>query len=174
MRSEVIDDARALHGRLVLVDLRGRELAFRPMRATEAQDVAAKLDRAPEVALSTALAAVRECWIADPDEPGAFEEAADNFPLAFSAEAGVCAQLLKLASEELAAEVKEAISRWRQSDRQLGIIAEDLLAFQEHKGGQATAKALAGALHWAELVDTTKGLYKLHLSFMRSLSKRRG
>jgi len=175
-----LDDARAEHGRLIRVDLRGREYVFRPMALDEAQRVAERLDAAPEVALSTAIAAVRECYLATQVDDGyrsdtaLFEEAAENFPLAFSAERGVCARLLRLASEQLADQVKEAISRWRGSERQLGSIAEDLLAFKEHQGGQASAKALAGALHVAEGLDTLKGLYKLHLSFMRALGKRRG
>lgn len=165
-----IAEARAEYGRLIQVDLRGREYIFRPMSADEAQAVATRLDRVPEVALSTAIAAVRACCLSPLDE---FDEAADNFPLAFSAERGVCSQLLQMASEEIALHVKQAISRWRASDRQLSTIADDLLAFQTYKGGAAGPKQLAGALHWAELIDTTKGLYKLHLSFMRALAKRK-
>lgn len=164
------EDARAEHGQLIRVDLRGREFVFRPMGLDEAQAVAIKLDRSPQAALDTAINAVRACVLSDLEE---FDEASENFPLAFSAERGVCAQLLKVASDELALQVKQAISRWRHSERQLGVMAEDLLAFQAYKGGIAGEKELAGALHWAELIDTTKGLYKLHLSFMRSLAKRR-
>jgi hypothetical protein len=169
VRAEVINLARSEHGKLIRVDVYGREYIFRPMGLDEAQAVATKLDRAPEVALSTALDAVRACCVTDIAE---FDEAADNFPLAFSAERGVCSRLLALASSELADQVKEAIGRWRHSGRQLGSVAEDLLAFQAYKGGIAEPKALAGALHWAEHFDTSKAQYQLHLSFMRAMGKR--
>lgn len=136
----------------------------------EAQEVATRLDRAPELALNTAVAAVRACCVTELD---AFDEAAKNFPLMFSAERGVCSTLLSLASSELAAQVKEGIARWRHSERQLGAVAEDLLAFSAYKGGIASAHELAGALHWADHFDTTKAQYKLLLSFMRSMGKRR-
>ncbi len=171
MEAEALDEARVAHGRLIQVDLRGRVLFFRPMGLDEAQATATRLDRAPSAALTTALAAVRKCCVSDLQE---FDEAAENFPLAFSAESGVCATLLAMASDELSANVKEAIARWRTSERQLGVIAEDLLAFKAYTGGVADAKTLAGALHVADLIDTTKGLYKLHLAFMNAMGKRRG
>jgi hypothetical protein len=168
---ERVDAARAEHGRLVTAEVRGRAYVFRPMTVAEALDVAQRLERAPAVALPTAIDAARACCLNDPAE---FDEAADNFPLAFSAESGVCEQLLKLASEDAAAAVKGALSRWRNAERQLGVVAEDLLAFKAYTGGVAGEKEIAGALHIAEHLDTMKGLYKLHLSFMRALAKRRG
>jgi hypothetical protein len=141
------------------------------MGIDEAQGVADRLDRAPDAALTTAVSAVRLCCVSPLDE---FDEAAVNFPLAFSAEKGVCFSLLELASTDLAASVKAGISRWRHSERQLGIVAEDLLAFKAYTGGNATASQLAGALHWAEHIDTQKALYKMIRSFLEAMGRRRG
>jgi hypothetical protein len=165
-----LDDARAQHGKLIRVDLYGREYVFRPMSVTEAQGVADRLDNCPSAALSTAISAVRACCLG---EVALFDEAAENFPLAFSAEGGVCSTLLAMASDELAAQVKAAISRWRHSERQLGVVAEDLLAFKAYTGGTAGTQELAGALHWAEHLDYTKATYKLILGYMKAMAKRR-
>lgn len=176
-----LDSLRLEHGKLVRVDLGGRSFAFRPLHTEEAEAIAERLERAPELALDTAFEACRECCVgvfegdrALDDPRAALDEAADLYPLIFSAETGVCDKLLTLASEALAKRIKDAISRWRKSDRNLGMVAESLLAFQAYRGGQASAEAMAGALHMAEHLDFAKGLYRLHLSFMRALGKRRG
>lgn len=178
-----LDSLRLEHGKLVRVDIGGRSFAFRPMTSDEAEAVADRLERAPELALDTAFEACSDCCVgvfegeparALEDPQKALDEAADLYPLIFSAETGVCDRLLTLASDALAKRIKDAISRWRKSDRNLGMVAESLLAFQAYRGGQPSSEALAGALHMAEHLDFTKGLYRLHLSFMRALGKRRG
>jgi hypothetical protein len=119
--------------------------------------------------LDLEVEACRACCVAGLE---AFDEAVDRYPLAFSAESGLCQTLLKLASDKIAADIKAGIKRWRASERQLGTVAESLLAFQAYKGGNPDPKELAGALHLAELLDYVKGTYRLHLSFMRAMSKR--
>lgn len=162
---------RAQHGKLVRVTLGEAELVFRPMSIDEAAACARRIDATPDLALTIAHEACLACLLSDVK---AFHKATDEYPLAFSPDTGVCERLLELASAEMAASSKAAIRRWRNAGNQLGSVAESLLAFKAYTGGAPDAKALAGALHIAEHIDTMKGLYKLHLSFMRSLSKRRG
>jgi len=165
-----LDELRAQHGQVIRAEVGGRELVFVPMSIAVATEVAARLNRAPEVALATAIDACRACYRGDAT---AFDETADFYPLAFSAEQGVCEQLLDLASNEIAESVKQGIRAWRGAGRQLGAVAESLLAFKAYSGGPASAKALAGALHVAEHLDTLKGLYRLHVSFMKALGRGR-
>lgn len=163
------DELRAKHGQIIRAEIGGAELVFFPMSVAYATELSERLNRAPEIALEMALAACREhCGIGVEQ----FDEVAEWAPLAFSAETGVCGQLLELASIALAESVKTAIRKWRSSGRQLGAVAEALLAFKAHTGGPASADALAGALHIAEHFDTQKALYRLHLSFMRGLSRK--
>lgn len=164
------DGLKLDHGPLVRVELGGRELAFRQLTPDEAEALADRFDRAPELALTCALEACQTCCVAGCEH---FEEVADAYPLAFSVESGVCETLLKLASDKLAASIKKAIRDWRGADRQLGQVAQALLAFKAYQGGVASPEALAGALHIAEHFDTTKGLYRLHLSFMRAMGKKK-
>lgn len=175
------EELKLAHGPVVRVELGGVELAFRQMPADEAEAVATRFDLAPQLSLNIAHDACRACCVAgwkpgcDPEKPPTwqelFDEVADLYPLAFSAESGICETLLKMASDAIAAEIKAAIRSWRNADRNLGKMASSLLAFQAYKGGQPSAEELAGALHLAELIDHVKGTYKLHLSFMRAMGK---
>jgi hypothetical protein len=165
------DGLKLAHGQLVHLELDEHKLAFRQLTPDEAEALYDKLERAPELALQIALDACALCCVAGAEH---LEEVTDSYPLAFSSESGVCEMLLKLANDALAASIKKAIRNWRAADRQLGQVAQNLLAFKAYTGGVASPEALAGALHWAEHLDTTKGLYKLHLSFMRALAKRKG
>jgi hypothetical protein len=159
------------HDTVIRVTLGDRELGFRPLRPDEAERLVARFERCPARAIDIAFEACRDCCVAGAES---LDELADQYPLAFSAETGICERLLQLASDHVASEIKQAIRSWRGAERQLGKMAQSLLAFKAYQGGPPSAEVLAGALHLAELIDTVKGTYKLHVSFMRALGKRKG
>ena len=78
--------ARVEFGQLIVVDLDGQELVFRPLKPTEAHKVVTRTESAPEDALDLALATCRGCCLSD---LAVFDRLADIYPLAFSGEDGV-------------------------------------------------------------------------------------
>lgn len=162
--------ARADHGQLVVVDLDGQELVFRPLKPTEAHKVVTRSEAAPEEALDLALATCRACCLSD---LGVFDRLADIYPLAFSGEEGVIGELVILAQGAAKLRVKEGVSKWKGADRNPGRMAENLLAFKAYTGGDYSADEFAGALTVAEHMQVTKGTFNLFLSLMKALAKRR-
>jgi hypothetical protein len=152
------------------LEVGGVSLLFRPMGPDEAAAVAQAIGDAPEFALETAIKACEVCCTQGAE---CFAAVADEYPLVFAIDGGLCETLLTAASEAIAANTRLALKQWREGGRNLGAIATSLLAFKAYKGGAASAEALAGALHWAEHFDYQKSLFKLHLSFMKSMAKRR-
>jgi hypothetical protein len=164
-----LDELRAKHGTLLTVTIDGRSASFRRMSVDEARDLSARLALAPDLGFELAVQACRTCLVT---EPADFVALLDLAPLAFDFDEGLCGRMLKLASEEAHATAKAAIKSWRAGERNLAQTATNLLAFKAYVGGSPSASAYAGALAVAESFDTMKGLFKLHLAFMKSLSKR--
>jgi len=65
------------------------------------------------------------------------------------------------------------ISRWKRGETDLGKMADSLLAFRAFSGGEPSEAAFAGALHIAEWLDSTRGLFRLFSAFMKALARRR-
>jgi RecA/RadA recombinase len=86
---------------------------------------------------------------------------------------GALGELLRQAGLDSRARVKAAAGLWKASDRNLGRIAENLLAFKAYTGGDFTAEQFAGAMTIAEWMSSTKGIFNLFLSLLKALSKRR-
>ena len=162
--------ARVEFGQLIVVDLDGQELVFRPLKPTEAHKVVTRTESAPEDALDLALATCRGCCLSD---LAVFDRLADIYPLAFSGEDGVIGELVQLAQGAAKLRVKEGVSKWKGADRNPGRMAENLLAFKAYTGGDYSAEEFAGALTVAEHMQVTKGTFNLFLSLMKALSKRR-
>lgn len=162
--------ARLEYGKIVAVQLDGREVLFRPLTPLEARRVSVRMLASPEDALDTALAACESALLSDVDD---FRALADQFPLAFSGDDGALGELLRQAGADSRARVKTAAGLWKASDRNLGRIAENLLAFKAYNGGDFTAEQFAGAMTVAEWMSSTKGIFNLFLSLLKALSKRR-
>lgn len=165
-----LDALRAQHGKLMTVQVDGLLAAFRPMTVDEARDLSARLALVPDLSFDLAVDACRACLVSDANDFDALLELA---PLAFDFDDGLCGRMLKRASEEAHATAKSAVRNWRNAERNLAQVADNLLAFKAYVGGAPSPKALAGALSVAEGLDTMKGLFKLHLAFMKSLGRRK-
>jgi hypothetical protein len=157
-------------GQIVVVELDGVELVFRPLKPSEAHRVAALATADPENALDASLAACRGACVSDLAE---FDRLADIYPLAFSGDEGVIGELIRLAQGAATLRVKDAVGMWKRADRNPGRMAENLLAFKSYTGGDYSAEAFAGALTLAEHMQVTKGTFNLFLSLMKALAKRR-
>lgn len=162
--------ARLEYGKIVSVRLDGREVLFRPLTPLEARRVSIRMLAAPEDALDTALAACESALLSD---PGEYRALVDEYPLAFSGDDGALGELLRTAQLDARVRVKTAAGLWKASDRNLGRIAENLLAFKAYTGGDFTAEQFAGAMTVAEWMSSTKGIFNLFLSLLKALSKRR-
>lgn len=162
--------ARLEYGRLVVVELDGCELVFRPLAPSEAHRIVALAESAPEVALDASIAACRGACLSGPDD---FDRLANIYPLAFSGEDGVIGELIRLAQGAATLRVKEGVGRWRRADRNPGRMAENLLAFKAYQGGDYGAAEFAGALTVAEWMQATKGIFNMFMALLKALSRRR-
>jgi hypothetical protein len=163
--------ARLEYGKVVAVEIDGHELLFRPLTPSEATKVSARMLAAPGEAIDAGLETVRAALIGD---PSLFLQLVDRYPLAFTSDDGVLGELIRLAAVESRARVRSGAGMWRASDRNLGRMAENLLAFKGYTGGDYTAAEFAGAMTVAEWMSATKGIFSLFLSLLKALSKRRG
>ena len=162
--------ARLEHGQLVVVELDGRELVFRPLAPAEAHRVAALATARPEDALELCLTTCRGACLSD---PALFDRLADIYPLAFSGDEGVIGELIRLAQGAATLRVKEGVRSWKGADRNPGRMAENLLAFKAYNGGDYTAAAFAGALTVAEWMQVTKGVFNMFAALLKALSRKR-
>lgn len=162
--------ARLEHGRLVVVELDGCELVFRPLAPSEAHRVATLVAAAPEDALDACIEACRGACLSPPD---VFDRLAGIYPLAFSGDDGVIGELIRLAQGAATLRVKEGVSRWKRADRNPGRMAENLLAFKAYQGGDYSADAFAGALTVAEWMQSTKGIFNMFMALLKALARRR-
>lgn len=143
------------------VRIDGAEFVFRPPTVAEAESYLARPDAA---ALATAL-------LVDGD-PGALARVADARPLALSH--SVLPRLFAMAAAAREARGKRAVARWRSSETHLGRMAESLLAFKAYDGrSEPSETAVAGALHVAEWLDCTRGVFRLLHSLIKGLSRGR-
>lgn len=163
-----LDALRLKHGQLTTLEVGGWRVVFRPMPIEDARELGRLSEAAPHLAFELGLAAVQRCLVAGADD---YAQIAEHYPLALDIDGGVLERLLKQSSAQAHATVKLAINKWRAADRNLADVAEQLLAFKAYVGGEPSANARAGALHIAELSDSVKGLFKLHLAFMKSMAK---
>lgn len=163
--------ARLEYGKVVVVNLGGREVLFRPFTPLEAIRVSAQLLTCPSEALELGLAACRSALLSDPAE---FDALADAYPLAFTADDGALGELIRNAQAAARDRVQRGSKLWKVSDRNLGRMAENLLAFKAYAGGDYTPEQFAGAMTVAEWMSSTKGIFNLFLALLKGLSKRRG
>lgn len=164
-----LDALRAKHGPLVVLEDGGRVVAFRAMNAAEALTLSERLRATPDLSYQLAVDACRACLVSDAED---FEAQLEETPLAFDLDDGVCGRLLGAAVKAAEDAAKTGIKRWRNADRNLAAAAQNLLDFKAYQGGPASAGAMAGAIAVAEGLDTLKGLFKLHLAFMKAYSRR--
>lgn len=162
--------AKREHGRVVVVDLNGHELVFRPLKPSEAHRVIAQTEAAPEHGLDVALETCRACCLSDLE---VFDQLADVFPLAFSGDAGVIGELVNLARGDATLRVKDGVGFWRRADRNTGRMAENLLAFKSYQGGDYSAEQFAGALTVAEWMQVTKGIFNMFAALLKALARRK-
>jgi hypothetical protein len=165
-----LERLRATHGKLVRLQLAGVDYWFRPLSVEAARMLSACIQREPSVALELSIEACRSCYVGD-DLTG-LEAALDASPLAFDIESGVAAMLMQNASETAHAEAKAGVRAWRAAERNLALVAENLLAFKAYTGGVAGSKELAGALHVAETIEVIKATFKLHCAYAKAMAKR--
>jgi hypothetical protein len=164
-----IDAARVKHGQVLVLETGGRTAVFRRMSIEEARELAATVMQVPELAFELGHSAARACLLSDAAD---FEVIAAETPLAFDYDGGLLDKLLAIASAESAAAAKDAVRRWKSAERDLGKAAENLLAWKAYAGGTPSPAAFAGALHVAEGIDSVKSLLRLHIGFMKAMSKR--
>jgi hypothetical protein len=164
-----LDALRAKHGSLVVLRTGSRVVAFRAMNAAEALTLSERLRATPDLSYPLALDACRACLVGGEAD---FDALLEETPLAFDLDDGVCGHLLSAAVKAAEAAAKDGIRRWRSADRNLAAAAQNLLEFKAYQGGPASPGAMAGAINVAEGIDTLKGLFKLHLGFMKAYARR--
>lgn len=163
-------EARLEYGKVVVVEIDGHELLFRPLKPSEAERAAKLITADVENAVETSVEVCRNALLSD---PSVFDQVLEYAPLMFSGEEGIIGELLKLANSEFSLRVKTASSLFKRGERNYGLIAENLLAFKAYQGGDYTAKEMAGALHIAEWMSSTKGIFLMFQSLLKALSKKR-
>lgn len=163
--------ARLEYGKIVAVELDGHEVLFRPFSPIEAVRISARLLAAPAEAVENSLTALQPALLTPLED---FLELADRYPLAFTADDGVLGELIRNAQAAARDRVQRGARLWKASDRNLGRMAENLLAFKAYTGGDYTPEQFAGAMTVAEWMSSTKGIFNLFLALLKGLSKRRG
>lgn len=163
--------ARLEYGKVVAVELDGHEVLFRPFTPLEAARLSAQLLTHPSEALDLGLAACERALLSEPET---FRKLADSCPLAFTADDGALGELIRNAHAAARDRVQRGARLWKASDRNLGRMAENLLAFKGYTGGDYTPEQFAGAMTVAEWMSSTKGIFNLFLALLKGLSKRRG
>lgn len=145
------------------VRIDGAEFVFRPPTLAEAEEFLAGAE--PGAFAARLLVE---------GDPAALARAADARPLALGQ--SVLPRLFALAATAREARGKRAVARWRSSETHLGRMAESLLAFKAYDGSEEPSEAtIAGALHVAEWLDSTRGVFRLLHSLIKGLSRgRRG
>ncbi len=165
--AELPEELRALHPRLLEVELDDLVLAFRPLTPLEADALLGALRNGAGLALRISTA--RDCCVHGAEH---FDTLCEDYPLTFGED--VISKILEMARADAKMTMQSAKQKWQQGSKNIGHTAEALLAFKSYTGGQWTPDQFAGALHIAELLDTQKGLFKLVLGFMKSMARRSG
>lgn len=163
-----LDELRAKHRTVTVLEHEGRVAAFRGMTVDEAREVSDQLKAAPDLAYPLAIKACLQCLIGGET---AFAEILEAAPLAVDFDEGLAGRLLEAASDVAKASVAEALRKFRHSDRNLGQMADNLLAFKAYAGGAPSSGAQAGALHIAEAIDALKATLKLQLAVAKAYCK---
>lgn len=163
--------ARLEYGKVVAVELDGREVLFRPLAPIEAVRISARMLAEPAEAIEVALAALQTALLSPLED---FLDLADRYPLAFTSDDGALGALIRNAHAAARDRVQRGSRLWKASDRNLGRMAENLLAFKAYAGGDYTPEQFAGAMTVAEWMSSTKGIFNLFLALLKGLSKRRG
>jgi hypothetical protein len=86
--------AKATYGRLVVLEIEGKTLAFKPMDRAKITDVRRKLAKSPDLALDILTNAVEFCCVVGRES---FKEVADKFPLVIAGDESIADALMALA-----------------------------------------------------------------------------
>jgi hypothetical protein len=92
-----IPELKAKYGRLVIIDIDGKTLAFKPLNKDKITDLKKQISKAPDLALNVSINACEFCCVLGAEH---FKELADSRPLAFagnSTDPGVIDALMDLA-----------------------------------------------------------------------------
>lgn len=161
--------ARARYGRVIVVELDEEEHLFRPLTTGEARDLTDNIKSAPEISFDLCIEACRTAYLGT---TAAFDAVSDKYPGAFAEL--LPAELLKDAGSAHRQLVRASLSSWKAAERNLVHTAKNLLAFKAYTHGEPSKEALAGALHIADWLDNTKGLFKIAYAYVKAMSRARG
>lgn len=150
----------------VRCEVDGAALRFRLPSREEIEEYLAASRSNPDVQIGLGISLARTCCL-----DGPVDEVAEERPLLL-----VETVLPALFSAQTDREVKHrraGIARWKRAETDLGRMADSLLAFKAYVGGEPSEAALAGALHIAEWLDSTRGTFRLFAGFLKALSRRK-
>lgn len=153
-------------GERLAVSADGKELLFRPVSQAEAGAYVRARSADPSASFDTDLRFVSEQHAG---EPAALEAFLSRAPLAATE---IAAALVRQANARTREANAVGVKRWRRSGQNAGQIAENLLAFKAYSGGDPPAAAVAGALHIAEWLDNTRGIFRIFLAVVKALGRK--
>lgn len=89
-----VSAAKATYGRLVVLEIEGKTLAFKPMDRAKITDVRRKLAKSPDLALDILTNAVEFCCVVGRED---FKAVADKYPLVIAGDESIADALMALA-----------------------------------------------------------------------------
>ena len=89
-----VEQAKQQYGRLVVVEVDGKVLAFKPMDRAKITDVRKKLAKTPDLALDILTNAVEFCCVVGKES---FSEIASKYPLIVAGDDSIADALMTLA-----------------------------------------------------------------------------
>lgn len=92
--SSELQAAKAQYGRLVVLEIDGATLAFKPMDRAKITDIRRKLAKTPDLALDVLTNAVEFCCVVGRES---FKAIADKYPLVIAGDDSVADALMALA-----------------------------------------------------------------------------
>jgi hypothetical protein len=92
--SPEVQAAKAQYGRLVVLEIDGKTLAFKPMDRTKITELRKSLAKAPDLALSLMTNAVEFCCVVGRAD---FKEIADKYPLVIAGDDSIIDSLMTMA-----------------------------------------------------------------------------
>lgn len=92
--SPELQQAKATYGRLVVLEIDGVQLAFKPMDRAKITDIRRKLAKTPDLALDVLTNAVEFCCVVGRES---FKSIADKYPLVIAGDDSVADALMALA-----------------------------------------------------------------------------
>ncbi len=91
-----IKELKTQHGKLLIVEIDGKELAFKKFSKAAVQDLVKNVSKKPDMALELSIGAVKFLCVYGQNE---LDQLTEEFPLAFAGsedEPGVCEQLVQM------------------------------------------------------------------------------